>query len=190
MHQHQPESPTHCPVLHLIHDHHPTVAGRVTSTISISLLQTLSKPGASKTPRAGGPERRAGNTARAGARGELGRSEMVPTRLCLAQAALSSLHPCKGTGALQEPSLEQSWPEGLAGSHCDKFGMSTNPWCTAGGRNMSLCVCEMEGPLQDPDSAIRCLADLRLCSRGSAPAANTANPSLCPGGGSSRVTAP
>lgn len=137
---HQPESSTHCPVLHLIHDHHPTVAGRVTSTISISLLQTLSKPGASKTPQAGGPEHRAGNSARAGARGELGRSEMVPTRLCLAQAALSSLHPCKSTGALQEPSPEQSWPEGLAGSHCDKFGMSTNPWCTAGGRKMSVCV--------------------------------------------------
>lgn len=105
--QHQPGSSSHCPFLHLIHEHYPPVAGLFTSTISISLLQTLRKPGASKTSWAGGPEHKLGTLPRAGMRGKLGRSKMVLTRLCTKS--------CPGTGCSRlSPALQRT--RGSAGA--------------------------------------------------------------------------
>lgn len=130
MHQHQPGSSSHCPFLHLIHKHYPTVAGLFTSTISINLLQSLSKPGASKTSWAGGPEHELVTVPTAGVRGKLGRSEMVPMRLCTKS--------CPGTGcSLLSPPLQ---------SHGGSAGTLTRAELARGAGRKSL------GQIQDKNT--------------------------------------
>lgn len=135
------ESSAHCPSLHLIHQHYPTVAGLFTTNTPVYLLQHLRKPEAPKTSQADGetqalswelcpPQE---------SRAKLARSEMIPTRLCTkscpdtvcsllqmrrdppatpparTQALCGCCPPCRAhTG-------ERSWLEGAkAGRHRDK----------------------------------------------------------------------
>lgn len=172
MHQHQSGSSSHCPFLHLIHEHYPTVVGHFTRTISISLLQTLSEPEASKTFWAGGPEQELGKMPGAGGMGKFGRSKMVPTGLCTKS--------CPGTGcSLLSPPLQRHRSSAGALTRAELAGeagreslaqiqdKNTNPWVYCRWKEGCVRVCEKWGGLlQNPGSAIQSLVDLTGCSHG------------------------